>query len=263
MRARFAFTIKSFLSCVVFNAILLVGFYLVLRSLLGGFHQWFDPFAGGALSGLPEDVQLAIYNVLQWVGQLEQYLAIAVFGSGAIITGVMWLFILAHGRRLEKASMGSATDARREEPALAAALVPQAPEEEVRFAQKTPEAAIQMLAILQRQGRFIDFLQEDLGAYDDSQIGAAVRNIHAGCKQALGEHVALKPIYEAEEGSQVTVDSGFDAGATRLTGNVAGDPPFSGVLRHRGWRVVHVDLPQLTSRGERDWVLAPAEVEIG
>jgi hypothetical protein len=262
MRARFAFGIKSFVSCAVFNSMLLVAFFLVLGRLLAGFHQWFDPFAAGKAPGLAEDIQLAVNNVLQWVGELEQYLVVAVFGTGTIITVCLWLFILAHGRRLEKTSLARTTDTRSVE-STAVAEILRAPEEDVRFAQKAPEAAIQMLAILQRQGRFLDFIQEDLSVYDDAQIGAAVRNIHAGCKQALGEHIELKPIYEADEGSQITVDVGFDAAATRLTGNVSGNPPFSGVLRHRGWRVVHVELPQLTPMQREDWIVAPAEVEIG
>jgi hypothetical protein len=262
MRARFSFGIKSLFTCVVFNSMLLAAFYVVLKSLLTGFHQWFDPFASGQTAGLPEDLQLAVNNVLQWVGQLEQYLVLALFGTGALITAVMWLFILAHGRRLEKVSMAHSADTSTVGAAAVAAVLSR-PEEDVRFAQKAPEAAIQMLAILQRQGRLLDFLQEDLSAYDDAQIGAAVRNIHAGCKQGLGEHVELKPIYEAEEGSQITVEAGFDATATRLTGNVSGEPPFAGVLRHRGWRVVHVELPQLAPRQGKDWIVAPAEVEIG
>ena len=93
-----------------------------------------------------------------------------------------------------------------------------------------------MLAILQRQGRLIDFLQEDLAPFEDAQIGAAVRSVHAGCKQALDEHIQLEAIYPEAEGSVVSVPSGFDAYAIRLSGNVSGEPPFTGTLRHRGWR---------------------------
>jgi hypothetical protein len=262
MRARFAFGIKSFFTCVVFNAMLLAGFFLVLKNLLAGFHQWFDPLASGQTAGLPENVQLAVKSVLQRSGQLEQYLVLALFGIGALITVAMWLFILAYGRRLEKASLAHGMGSPTVGPAVVAPAL-RASEETMRFAQKAPEAAIQMLAILQRQGRFLDFLQEDLSLYDDAQIGAAVRNIHAGCREALGEHVELKPVYDATEGSSITVDAGFDATATRLTGNVTGEPPFTGVLRHRGWRVVNVELPQLTTKQGKDWIVAPAEVEIG
>src|SRR5207253_6846543 len=37
-------------------------------------------------------------------------------------------------------------------------------------------AAVQLLAILQREGRLLDFLQEDVDGYADAQIGAAVRD---------------------------------------------------------------------------------------
>ncbi len=122
--------------------------------------------------------------------------------------------------------------------------------------------AIQMLSILQRKGRLIDFLQEDLSLYEDAQIGAAVRTIHEGCKQALKEYVTIEPIFSEQEGSQVTLDAGFDAHAVRLTGNIAGDPPFRGALRHRGWRVAKIDLPERVGDQNKEKILAAAEVEL-
>lgn len=261
MRSRLAFGIKTLISCTVFNSMLLVAFFLVIQRLLTGFHQWFDPFAAGKGADLPEDIRLVVNNVLQWVGQLEQYLVVAVFGTGAAVTLVLVLFILGHGRRLEKACTTRSEEFQTLGPAAAVGPATQL-EAPVRYAQKAPEAAVQILAILQRQGRLIDFLQEDLNLYEDAQIGAAVRSIHAGCKQALNEHVSLNPIYDADEGAQITVEAGFDAAATRLTGAISGQPPFTGVLRHRGWRVVKMELPQLSPGQEKDWVLAPAEVEV-
>ena len=125
--------------------------------------------------------------------------------------------------------------------------------------------AVQVLALLQQKGRLIDFLQEDLGAYQDAQIEAAVRSIHEGCRQALGEMLDLRPVLEAEEGAAITVPVGFDPQAIRLTGNVVGQPPFQGVLRHRGWRTGRVELPeQLTpaNPGNQGFVLQAAEVEV-
>ncbi|MFP5213006.1 MAG: DUF2760 domain-containing protein, partial [Acidobacteriota bacterium] len=118
-------------------------------------------------------------------------------------------------------------------------------------------------SVLQREGRLIDFLQEDLGLYEDAQIGAAVRGIHQGCRDALKEYVDLKPILEEGEGEEVTVLANFDSKSIRLTGNVAGEPPFKGILRHRGWKIVRLELPKPTAEQQKDWVLAPAEVEIG
>ncbi|HEY2749646.1 MAG TPA: DUF2760 domain-containing protein [Polyangia bacterium] len=122
-------------------------------------------------------------------------------------------------------------------------------------------AAVQLLAILQREGRLLDFLQEDVDTYSDAQIGAAVRDIHRGCKKALAEHMPLEPVLREKENAQVRVDAGFDPSRIRLTGNVVGDPPFTGALRHHGWRIAKVQLPS-PARGTDPSVVAPAEVEL-
>ncbi|HEX8201016.1 MAG TPA: DUF2760 domain-containing protein [Isosphaeraceae bacterium] len=123
---------------------------------------------------------------------------------------------------------------------------------------------LRVLAVLQRDGRLIDFLQEDIDPYTDAQIGAAVRDIHRGCRKALREYLTVEPVLDAPEGQGVTVPSGFDPATIRLTGNVTGNPPFQGVLKHPGWRVKEVHLPALPGiRTEAATaVLAPAEVEI-
>jgi Domain of unknown function (DUF2760) len=122
-------------------------------------------------------------------------------------------------------------------------------------------AAVQLLAILQREGRLLDFLQEDVDAYPDAQIGAAVRDIHRGCKKALAEHMPLEPVLREKENAQVRVDPGFDPSRIRLVGNVVGEPPFTGALRHHGWRIAKVKLPS-PPRGTDPSVVAPAEVEL-
>jgi hypothetical protein len=121
--------------------------------------------------------------------------------------------------------------------------------------------ALRLLGLLQQEGRFVDFIQEDIEAYDDAQVGAAVRAIHAGCRKALDERLALARIFDAEEGTEVTVEPGFDPSAVRLSGNVTGDPPFRGILQHGGWRTAQVSLPE-TQSGADPTVIAPAEVEI-
>jgi hypothetical protein len=121
--------------------------------------------------------------------------------------------------------------------------------------------ALQVLGLLQREGRLVDFLQEEIETYDDAAIGAAVRDIHRGCRKVLAEHFQLRPVLDSAENEQVTVDEGFDPGRVRLTGNVTGKPPFQGVLRHRGWRVAEVTLP-VVSDGVDQAVVAPAEVEL-
>ncbi len=122
-----------------------------------------------------------------------------------------------------------------------------------------PEAYVKaFLAALQREGRFLDFLNENLDAYDDAQIGAAVRTIHRGLKAVVFEMIELRPVVEAQEGAEILVEEGFDPREIRLIGNVKGRPPFKGVLRHPGWRAKRLNLP----KPREDDVLAPAEVEI-
>jgi hypothetical protein len=125
----------------------------------------------------------------------------------------------------------------------------------------SPAAALQLLALLQQEGRFVDFIQEDLAGYSDEQIGSAVRSIHEGCRTALRDRLDLTPVLAGAEGATVTVERGFDPAAVRLSGNVRGEPPYRGVLRHPGWRSQGLRLPERT--GDRDLaILAPAEVEI-
>lgn len=121
--------------------------------------------------------------------------------------------------------------------------------------------ALQLLALFQREGRLIDFLFEEIDGYDDASIGAAVRDIHKGCKKVLGEHFAVEPVLAADEEEAITVDAGFDPAKIRLTGNVSGQGPFKGTLRHHGWRAARVTLPTL-SDGHDASIVAPAEVEL-
>jgi hypothetical protein len=122
-------------------------------------------------------------------------------------------------------------------------------------------AIVQILGLLQREGRLIDFLQEDIEPYDDAQIGAAVREVHRGCRAALKEVFGLSPVLNAAEGSQVEIEEDFDPTRIKLIGNVHGNPPFKGTLRHCGWKFTEVQLPEWTAEENTD-VLAPAEVEI-
>lgn len=122
------------------------------------------------------------------------------------------------------------------------------------------DRAIQILALLQRDGRLIDFLMEDLGAYPDAQVGAATRDVHAGCRKALQRYFTLAPVLDEDEGQIVTVDRDLDPASVKVVGNVAGSPPYRGVLRHRGWETARLELPPLPASGRT--VLAPAEVEV-
>lgn len=125
----------------------------------------------------------------------------------------------------------------------------------------SPAAALRLLGLLQQEGRFLDFLAEDIDGYSDTQVGAAVRSIHAGCRKALRDRIALERVLAEEEGSEVVVDADFDPAAVRLTGNVTGAPPFHGTLQHGGWRATRVSLPE-SPGGADTSIVAAAEVEI-
>lgn len=125
----------------------------------------------------------------------------------------------------------------------------------------SPAAALQLLGLLQRDARFIDFVEEDIAGYSDTEIGAAARLVHEGCRAVLREHFTIRPVREEPEGSRVTLAEGFDASAIRLTGNVVGSAPFHGNISHRGWKVAAVRLPRLAERHDAT-VIAPAEVEL-
>ncbi|MFH0907350.1 MAG: DUF2760 domain-containing protein [bacterium] len=118
-----------------------------------------------------------------------------------------------------------------------------------------------VLAMLQREGRLIDFLQEDVTSFADADIGATARVVHAGCRKALTQCLMLEPVLKDAEGDAITVPAGFDANRIRLTGNIAGQPPFRGLLKHHGWTTTAVHFPSSSDTLDPR-VLAPAEVEL-
>lgn len=124
-----------------------------------------------------------------------------------------------------------------------------------------PESALQLLSLLQQEGRFIDFLEENVTAYSDAEIGGAARVVHEGCRKVVRDYVQIEPVRTEAEGARLTLPAGFDAATVRLTGNVVGQAPFSGTLMHRGWRVAEIKLPKL-AEGHDVRVVAPAEVEL-
>ena len=122
--------------------------------------------------------------------------------------------------------------------------------------------AITLLATLQREARFVDFIQEPLTGYTDAQIGAAARDVHRDCGVVLKRLFALRPAVEQEEGTETEVAAGFDPTRWRLTGNVAGEPPFRGRLVHPGWEATICQLPTWSGSAAAARIVAPAEVEV-
>jgi hypothetical protein len=121
--------------------------------------------------------------------------------------------------------------------------------------------ALRLLTLLQRKGRLLDFLLEDIQGATNEQIGAGVRELHRDAQAVLKEHLTLEPVLPQSEGDTVEAPPGFDPSAIRLTGNVTGQPPFRGVLKHHGWRVKDFALAA-PPEGQDEFVVAPAEVEL-
>ena len=176
---------------------------------------------------------------------LKILILLALGGGSLARLGLAWQAL----RRV----MGDATFAAKVQPLLAP---PEAAPKPKRSAEP-----VRLLAILQRESRLLDFLLEDVSGADDAQLGAGVREIHKKGQEVIKEHVVLEPVMTQAEGATVEVPAGFDRSAIRLTGNVHGDPPFRGALRHHGWRVKDYKLPA-PPEGQDEFVIAPAEVEI-
>lgn len=133
--------------------------------------------------------------------------------------------------------------------------------ETVVLKEATPDAALQLLALLQKEARFVDFVQENVAQYSDAEIGAAARVVHEGCRKVIGQSFDLAPVRTETEGSRLTLPKGFDAASVRLAGNIVGEPPFTGTLVHRGWKVENVRLPKV-AEGHDNRIIAQAEVEL-
>jgi hypothetical protein len=102
---------------------------------------------------------------------------------------------------------------------------------------------------------------EDIQSLPDAQIGAAVREVHSKCRKALNDHVPLVPVVETAEDESMTVAAGYDPSAIRVVGNLGANPPYTGIVRHRGWKASAIKLQPLPA-GQNPLVLAAAEIEV-
>ena len=147
------------------------------------------------------------------------------------------------------------------EPEQAKKFVDGTSEAPKKIAEPVEQSHLRLLGILQQSGRLIDFLKEDITRFTDAQVGAAVRKIHADCGKSLEDLVTIRPVMEEGEGSSVKVPQGYDPSTIKIVGKVKGEPPFNGILVHKGWKAHKRSLPKMV--GERTTeVIFPAEVEI-
>lgn len=120
---------------------------------------------------------------------------------------------------------------------------------------------VTFFALLQEKGRLVDFLMDDIAGYGDAEVGAAARVVHQGCRQILDEYFKISAISEVQEGAQVTLPAGYPTDQYRIIGKLAGEPPFTGTLLHKGWKTETVKLPRIVTSGKLP-AIAPAEVEL-
>jgi hypothetical protein len=123
------------------------------------------------------------------------------------------------------------------------------------------DGALLLLSLLQAEGRFVDFVQQEIDGFSDAEVGAVARVIHAGCRKVLGAHLRIEAIRSEPEGQAVSLEPGFNPHEVKLTGKLGGGGQMRGHLRHRGWQAKDVRLPEILDRGGVR-VLCPAEVEL-
>ena len=212
----------------------------------------YAPFGKCTFGGVPPGADMA--QITQGLETLSACINYGYYFIGApLVVGLLLLLILP--RLVTSVATGQEEKLPPVQPEVKKVAPPPPPPK------PTTDAAVQLLGLLQREGRLVDFLREDIQPYEDGQIGAAVRAIHESCRQVLTEHLTLEPVLSGNEGDEVTIPKDFDPSAIRLTGNVSGEPPFHGTLRHPGWRAKQVKLPSQPS-GQDPKIVAPAEVEI-
>jgi hypothetical protein len=243
-----AFTRRSLVFMLVLGLV-------ALGAAAAGFHfgfQWIarDTLALATPEMTPADLAARLVE-LQHTYFI--YLAAATGGLLLLCGLVAWIGLRSMAKRLFVLSPGTA--------AVKKKAAAGSDEERKSHKIRQQRLYLHLLTVLQRQGRLVDFLFEDLDVYEDAQIGAAVRGIHENCRKVVTKNLSLAAVLDGAEGEEVTIEEGFDPAAIKLTGNVTGEPPFKGVLRHKGWRTDKIELPVLSETQDAA-LIAPAEVEI-
>jgi len=215
---------------------------------------------------------------------IHAYLAATVFGLALTVIILLFALLLGMLRKSKENKQNKTPD--NKEQAISATIPKREPEvkivekiveveklveiekivqlpapEPVILKEATPDAALQLLSLLQTDARFIDFIQEDMSAHSDADIGAAARVMLTGCSKTIKQHFTIAAVRSEEEGNQVTLNAGFDAAEVRLTGNITGEAPFTGTLVHKGWKVTDIKLPKLTKDHKAE-IIAAAQVEL-
>ncbi len=246
-----AFSIRSFWVIILFMGALIMGidagFYYGMEYLL----RVLAPGTEGSIETLPN-----LVNILKmFFDSFISWFLPASAGVFVLLGFILWLILKISVSGLFKASTTEKeTDAQ-------AGLRKKDPAEQRKEQERKRRLFLHLLSILQREGRLLDFFDEELDQYEDDQIGAAVRSIQEDCKKTIQKYLSPKPVLEGEEGEIVEIEAGFDPDAVKLVGNVKGEPPFKGILRHRGWKAARREVPRLSDVMDSG-IIVPAEVEL-
>lgn len=127
---------------------------------------------------------------------------------------------------------------------------------------RSEQGALQLLILLQREARLVDFVSEDISHFADAEVGAAARAVHEGCQKVFSRYLQVKPLRDEAEGSPLRVEAGFDPQRLSLSGALQGEPPYQGQLVHPGWALQKISLPERQASASALQVIAPAEVEL-
>ena len=252
----------QFLTLLLLGVLVGVGGYFG-REKCPALNQWFEPIRKKDYQEFASRIAPYMDQLVQWeekLGSLRfmdqelktEWLLIAIPVALAVLLGIfLALMMLLFVREKEKTTLSS--NSKKPGKSSEGSKIAEFPQE--------TNDAVELLTFLQKEGRLIDFMQEDISSYDESQVGAAVRSIHENTKKALAKVVTLEPVMVEPEGDRIQVEAGFDPSAIRLTGNVKGEPPFSGILCHRGWKVTRLSIEKRPPKHDAS-IVESAEVEI-
>lgn len=245
---------KSFWIITSFSVLLVV-------LLCGGFYLLMDWFLQHFANGVSDEL---IYRNVEWLAT-QFKLASEYFYNGVlpvtaafvlIIAWFVWLLLRVAASSVFKKPLAQINENQLSPGKKKKDFIDQKIEQD-----RKRRLFLHSLSVFQREGRLLDFFDEDLSLYEDEQIGAAVRSIHEDCKKAVKKYIDPKPVIETEEGDAVTIEAGFDIDSIKLVGNVSGEPPFEGILKHRGWKAGKKEIPKLSDVRDAG-VITPAEVEV-
>jgi hypothetical protein len=210
---------------------------------------------GTLLAAFAAFVLSALYLLPLPEGMLPQELA--PYRDFVFMALALYLVVAALLRRRQPAAPAAAPEPRAEP----------APSPQVAAAREEAAqagGALVLLSQLQEKGRLLDFLMEDITTYQDAQVAAASRVVHQGCSAVMREYFDIAPLHGGKEGDRVTADTATDPSRYRLSGKLAGNGPYQGVVVHRGWRTGKLALPRYTRAIDpaQPATITPIEVEV-